>query len=203
LETTVVNHEVTSDTTIRITLKTDSIERSIEVNKIITTKKSPNTLSVEAPFELHKNKSGAFIISSSFQMKEKNNFYAIGDVNGLHLYPNQGYHQAFTLAQNFLEKLSKLDVYNFAFSLNVDPSISFYGMNKSQIEYSQMPYNEFMYEFKNDFKVKSKGELGRIKVFTNHKHEILGALLIGDELSELINVFVVAKQNNIKFHKLA
>jgi hypothetical protein len=27
--------------------------------------------------------------------------------------------------------------------------------------------------------------------------------LIGDELSELINVFVVAKQNNIKFHKLA
>ena len=194
---------MTSDSKIKITMVADSLETSIEVNKIISTKKTPNTSSVSAPFELYKNKNEAFIISSSFRMKDKSNFYAIGDVNGLHFYPNQGHHQAFALAQNFIGTPSKLDVYNFGFSLNVDPSISFYGMNKSQVEYSQMPYNEFIYEFKNDFKVKSKGELGRIKVFTNHKHEILGALMIGDELSELINVFVMATQNNIKFHKLA
>ncbi len=203
LESTVVNHEATPQSTIKITIMTDRVERTIEVNKIISTKKTPNTSSVECPFELYKNKNEAFIISSSFKMKNQNNFYAIGDVNGLHFYPNQGRHQAFALGQNFVGTLSKLDVYNFSFSLNIEPSISFYGMNKSQIEYSQMPYNEFIYEFKNDFKVKSRGEVGRIKVFTNHKHEILGALLIGDELSELINLFVMASQNNIKFHKLA
>ncbi len=203
LESTVVNHEMTPESTIKITIMTDRTERKIEVNKIISTKKTPNTSSVECPFELYKNKNEAFIISSSFKMKNQNNFYAIGDVNGLHFYPNQGRNQAFILGQNFVGTLSKLDVYNFSFSLNVEPTISFYGMNKSQIEYSQMPYNEFIYEFKNDFKVKSRGELGRIKVFTNHKHEILGTLLIGDELSELINLFVMASQNNIKFHKLA
>ncbi len=203
LESEIIDHEKTSDNTIRITLKTDSIERSIEVNKIISTKRVPNSDSIECPFELYKNRSGAFIVSSSLKMKEHENFYAIGDVNGLHLYPHQGYYQASLLSQSFIGMSTKLDLYNFGFSLNVEPSISFYGMNKNQIEHLQIPYNEFIYDFENDFKIKLKGQNGRIKVFTNKKHEILGALLIGYETSEIINLLVLANQNKIKFHKLA
>ena len=203
LESEVVNHEKISDKIIRITLKTDSTERSIEVNKVISTKKWPNSSSVECPFELHKNRSGALIVSSSFKMKDHENFYAIGDVNGLFLYPHQGYYQAFLLSQNLMGISTKFDIYNFGFSLNIEPSISFYGMNKNQIERLQIPYNEFIYDFENDFKVKLKGQNGRIKIFTNKKHEILGALLIGCETSEIINLLTLANQNKIKFHKLA
>lgn len=203
LDTEVINHQQISDTTIRISLMTDSVERSIDVNKIIATEKIPNTLNIESPFELQRNIRGAFIIDSSFKMKDRQNFYAIGDSNGLHFYPNQGYYQAFLLAENLIGNISKFDINNFSFSLNIEPSISFFGMNKNQIEHSQIPYNEFMYEFKNICKVKQDSGIGRVKVFTNMKHEILGALLIGEEIPELINLFGMASQNNIKFHKLA
>ncbi|MDK2820020.1 MAG: NAD(P)/FAD-dependent oxidoreductase [Mycoplasmataceae bacterium] len=204
LESEVINHQFVSDNTIRITMITDSKQHSIEVNKIISTEtRVPNTKSVECPFELFVNKNGAFIIDSSFKMKDQQNFYAIGDVNGLHMYPNQGYYHAFLLSQNLVGISSKLDVYNFSFSLNIQPSISFYGMNKNQIEHSQISYNEFIYEFRDDYKTKLNNQIGKIKIFTNNKHEILGAILIGDKLSELISLLIMAKQNKIKFHKLA
>ncbi|MGL6125305.1 MAG: FAD-dependent oxidoreductase [Metamycoplasmataceae bacterium] len=205
LESEVTNHNQITDKVIRISLKTNSIERYIDVNKIINTERVPNTSNIESPFELNKNMSGAFIIDSSFRMKEQQNFYAIGDVNGLHFYPNQGYYQACLLAENFAGNSSKFDVNNFSFSLNIEPSISFFGMNKGQIEHLQIPYNEFIYEFKNDYKINNETKFGsgRIKLFTNKKHELLGVILIGDEISELINIFSIIGQNNIKFHKLA
>lgn len=204
LESEVINHQFVSDNTIRITMVTDSKQHSIEVNKIISTEtRVPNTKNIECPFELFRNKNGAFIIDSSFKMKDQQNFYAIGDVNGLHMYPNQGYYHAFLLSQNLVGITSKLDVYNFAFSLNIQPSISFYGMNKHQIEHMQISYNEFIYEFRDDYKTKLNNQIGKIKIFTNNKHEILGAILIGDKLSELISLLIIAKQNKIKFHKLA
>ncbi len=204
LESTVINHQYVSDNVIKISLKTDSQEYDIEVNKIISTNnRVSNTGNIESFSELHKNKKQSFIIDASFRMKYHRNFYAIGDVNGIHMNPNQGSQQAFLLAQNFLGARNVLDIYDFTFSINIEPSISFYGMNKIQIEHSQIPYNEFIYEFRDDYKTNINNQLGRIKVFTNKKHEILGVLLIGDKLSELISLFIMAKQNKTKFHKLA
>ncbi|MGL5308830.1 MAG: FAD-dependent oxidoreductase [Metamycoplasmataceae bacterium] len=203
LESIVVNHQQISDSLIRITLQTDSVTNHIDVNKIINTEKISNTSTIVSQIELYRNNSNAFIIDSSLKMKDQANFYAIGSANGLHFYPNQGYYQAHLLAENFTGKSVKLDINNFSFSLNIEPSISFYGMNKNQIEHSQIPYNEFIYEFKNDYKIKTEAKVGRIKLFTNKKHELLGIILIGDEISELINLFVLVSQNNIKFHKLA
>ncbi|MGL5617859.1 MAG: FAD-dependent oxidoreductase [Metamycoplasmataceae bacterium] len=203
LESTAVNHQQISDSLIRINLLTGSIESHIDVNKIINTEKVPCTSNIISQIELYRNISGAFIIDSSFKMKDQANFYAIGSANGLHFYPNQGYYQAHLLAENFTGGSGKLDINNFSFSLSIEPSISFYGMSKNQIEHSQIPYNEFIYEFKNDYKTMQESKSGRIKVFTNKKHEVLGIILIGDEVSELINLFTLIGQNNIKFHKLA
>ncbi|MGL5733077.1 MAG: FAD-dependent oxidoreductase [Metamycoplasmataceae bacterium] len=203
LESTVVNHQQISDNLIRITLLTDGVESHIEVNKIINTEKVPYTSNIVSQIELYRNMNNALIIDSSFKMKDQANFYAIGSANGLHFYPNQGYYQAHLLAESFTGGPERLDINNFSFSLNIEPSISFYGMNKNQIEHSQIPYNEFIYEFKNDYKIKPESKTGRIKVFTNKKHEVLGVILIGDEVSELINLFSLIGQNKIKFHKLA
>ncbi|MGL4251969.1 MAG: FAD-dependent oxidoreductase [Metamycoplasmataceae bacterium] len=203
LESTVVNHQQLADSLIRITLLTNSIESYIEVNKIINTEKIAHTSNIESQIELHKNVNNALIIDSSFRMKGQNNFYAIGSVNGLHFYSNQGYYQARLLAKSFTGRSEEFDINNFSFSLNIEPSISFYGMNKNQIEHSQIPYNEFIYEFKNDYRIKPESKTGRIKVFTNKKHEVLGVILIGNEISELINLFTLMGQNNIKFYKLA
>lgn len=204
LESEIVNHQYVTDNIIRITLISDSKEYSIDVNKIISTEtRVPNTKNIECYTELHKNQKGALIIDSSFKVKGQSNFYAIGDINGIHMYPNQGTYQAFLLAQNFIGNSSKLDIYDFGFTINIEPSISFYGMNKNQIEHTQTPYNEFIYKFKDDYKTAINKQLGTVKIFTNKKHEILGVLLIGDKLSELISLFVMAKQNKIKFHKLA
>ncbi|MGL5205522.1 MAG: FAD-dependent oxidoreductase [Metamycoplasmataceae bacterium] len=203
LESTAINHQLITDSLIRITLLTGSIESHIDVNKIINTEKVAYTSNIESQIELYRNSNNAFIIDSSFKMKSQANFYAIGSANGLHFYPNQGYYQAHLLAGSFTGNSERLDINNFSFSLNIEPSISFYGMNKNQIEHSQIPYNEFIYEFKNDYKIKLESKTGRIKVFTNKKHEILGVILIGDEISELINLFTLMGQNNIKFHKLA
>ena len=204
LESEIISHQYVTDNVIKITLVSDSNEYSIQVNKIISTEtKTPNTKNINCYTELHKNKKEAFIIDDSFKMKNQMNFYAIGDVNGIHMYPNQGSQQAFILAQKFLGVSSKLDIYDFGFTVNIEPSISFYGMNKNQIEHTQIPYNEFIYEFREDYKSKLNNQMGRIKVFTNKKHEILGVILIGDKLSELISLFVMAKQSKTKFHQLA
>lgn len=192
-----------SDNSYRISLKNDRENRDIEVEKIILCDNRVPSSEFSSDVKIWKNYKNGIIIDSYFKVKGANNFYAIGEVNGIHDYQNQSYYQADLLANNLISRVkSKIDLNNFCWSLNIKPRISFFGMNKKQIEHMQIPYNEFIYDFKGDYKSNFKNDVGRIKVFTSLKHEILGIILIGDELEEFVTLFSQMKKNKIKFHKL-
>ncbi|MGL4343260.1 MAG: FAD-dependent oxidoreductase [Metamycoplasmataceae bacterium] len=195
---------VVSDNSIRITLKNDREEKNIEVNKIfLTENRVPNTKSINFKKPFFLNDKNAFIIDANFRLKGYSNFYAIGDVNGIHMLPNQGYYHANLLAESLLRKIkSKIDLYNYSWSIDVDPAISFFGMSKKQIEYAKIPFYEFIYDFKGNYKSNFNDDLGRFKIFTNHKHEILGVILIGNELGDFVPLFSLMQQTKTKFHKL-
>ncbi|MGL5519805.1 MAG: FAD-dependent oxidoreductase [Metamycoplasmataceae bacterium] len=193
----------TGDDSIRITLMNNNIEKNIEVNKIILTENIVPTTEINSKINLSKNSKNAFIIDSTFKMKGNTNFFAIGGTNGIQEFANQGFYQATLLANYFLKKdKRKFNTFDFCWSLNTSPAISFFGMSKKQIDENKINYNEFIFEFKGDYKSSFKNDVGRIKVFTNSKHELLGAILIGNDLSDFILLFTLMKENKIKFYEM-
>lgn len=203
LEFEAYDYKKISDYTYRIGLKNDREVRDIEVERIILCDNRVPSSNFSSDLKIAKNAKGALIIDAYFRMKGLANFYAIGEVNGIHDYQNQSYYQADLLANNFISRVkSKIDLNNFCWSLNISPRISFFGMNKKQIEHIQLPYHEFIYDFKGDYKSNFKNDIGRIKIFTSLKHEILGVILIGDDLEEFVTLFSQMKKNKIRFHKL-
>lgn len=205
LESKITNHIMVSDKATRIIYTTQGHERFVDVDKIIITnneKSEVRNLVTKYPLEL--NSKGSIIIDNSFKVKNNPSYYAIGDANGIKFMPSYSNSQAVSLSKIFtLQKNTKLSIYNGAFVIDVDPEIGFYGMNKQDLDFQGIKFNEFIFDFNHELNSKLFNHKSRLKVFTNEKHEILGVFLYGNKIKEILPIFILAANNKIKFHKLA
>ncbi|MBD5423107.1 MAG: FAD-dependent oxidoreductase [Mycoplasma sp.] len=205
LESKIINHISSSDSTTRIIYTSQGQERYIEVEKIIVTNNQKSeTRNLKTKYELELNSKGSMIIDNSFKVKNNPTYYAIGDVNGIKFMPSYANSQAVTLSRILTsQKSAKFSLYNTGFVIDIEPQICFYGMNKQDLDYQNIKFNEFVYDFNYELTSKLFTHKSRIKVFTNEKHEILGVFLYGHKIKELLSIFILAATNKIKFHKLA
>ena len=97
---------------------------------------------------------------------------------------------------------SKFNVFNRTFTIDIEPEFAFFGMNKHDLEAQSLDYNEFIYEFNHELNSKLFGHKSKLKVYTNNKHEILGAFLYGDQVAHLLPIFAFLISYKIKFHKI-
>lgn len=205
LESKITNHIMISDKTTRIVYSSQDHERFLDVDKIIITnneKSETRNLITKYPLEL--NSKGSIIIDGSFKVKNNSSYYAIGDANGIKFLPSYSNSQAVSLSKIFtLQKNSKLSIHNGSFVIDVNPEIAFYGMNKQDLDFQGIKFNEFIFDFNHELNSKLYNHKSRLKVFTNEKHEILGVFLYGNKIKELLPIFISTAVNKIKFHKLA
>lgn len=205
LESKIINHIQSSDRKTRITYISQDQNKYIEVEKIfITNNKKSEIRNLDTKYPLEINSKGSIIIDNMFRVKNNPTYYAIGDANGIKFFPSFSNTQAITLARNISSrKTTKFSIHDFAFTIDIDPQICFYGMNKQDIEFMNIKYNEFIYDFNYELNSKLFSHKSRLKVYTNEKHEILGVFLFGNKIKELLSIFILASNNKIPFHKLA
>lgn len=205
LESKITNHSYTQDKHIKIEYESQSTNKFLEVEKIfITNNKVSETRNIDAFFNIPTNKKDSFIINNSFRIKDNPNFYAIGDANGIQMMPSQANIQAIQLARLICgESNLKYNPYNLALSIDIEPEFAFYGMNKHDLEYLGLDFNEFTFSFDYELNSKLFDHKSKLKVYTNKKHEILGIFLYGHKISQLLPMFILATNYKIKFHKLA
>ncbi len=205
LESKITNHIQASDNTIRIMYRTQGQNKFVEVHKIIITdnkKSETRTLKTKYPLEL--NSKGSIIIDNTFKVKENPTYYAIGDVNGIKFMPEYANSQAITLSRILTnQKSQKFNLYDVGFVIDIEPQFAFYGMNRQDLEYLGMKFNEFVYDFDYELNSKLYSHKSKMKVYTNEKHEILGIFLYGNKIKELLGFFILAANNKVKFHKLS
>ena len=204
LESKITNHLWSSDSTIRIEFSSQNESKFIDVQKIfITGNKRSETRNLNTKYDLPLNKKGSIIINNVFKIKENSNYYAIGDVNGIMMEPTQATLQAITLSKHLTgESNSRFNPYNQTFTINIEPEISFHGMNKHRLDYLNIKYNEFIYDFSDELNSKLLGQKGKIKLYTNEKHEILGVFIYGSKTRELISLFTIIQANKLKFNRV-
>ncbi len=205
LESKIINHIKISDSITRINFISQNQERYIEVEKIIVTNNQKSeTRNLNTRYELELNSKGSIIIDNSFKVKNNPTYYAIGDANGIKFMSSYANSQAVTLSRILTSKVSsKFSLYNTGFTIDINPQICFYGMNKQDLDFYNIKFNEFIYDFNYELNSKLFAHKSRLKVFTNEKHEILGVFLYGHKIKELLSIFILAAVNKIKFHKLA
>lgn len=205
LESKIINHLYVNDHSIRIEYESQNTKRYLEVEKIfVTNNKVSETRNIDAKFYIPTNKKGSFIINNTFRIKENPNYYAVGDVNGIQMMPSQANLQAIQLARYLCgEATSRFTPYNLAFTIDIEPEFAFYGMNKHDLEFQNIDFNEFIFNFDYELNSKLFDHKSKLKVYTNKRHEILGVFLYGHKISELLPLFIVATTNKLKFHKLA
>ncbi|WP_022935309.1 FAD-dependent oxidoreductase [Mesomycoplasma moatsii] len=205
LESKIINHIKSSDKAIRIIYSTQGKEKYIEVDKIfVTGNKVSETRNLKTKYDLKLNSNNSIIIDSNFRVKNNPTYYAIGDVNGIRFIPDFANLQAVSLSRIITgQKVSKFNLYNVGFSIDIEPQICFYGMNKQDLDYHDIKFNEFIYDFNYELNSKLFAHKSKLKVYTNEKHEILGVFLYGHKVKELLSIFILAANNKIKFHKLA
>lgn len=206
LETKIEYHTQLQDNKIKINYNKAGIQGYIEVDKIfITDNKISNTTNFDINFDVPLNKKGSIIIDNTFRVKNRPNFFAIGDVNGLNMIPSQGNYQAISLANNFLGITSrnKFDSFNKTFTIDITPQFAFYGMNKNELDYINKKYNEFIFDFGYELNSKLNAHKSKLKLYTNNNHEILGVFLYGHKIKELLPIFILMAKQKIKFNKLS
>ncbi len=207
LESKVTNHIKSSDSTYRIEYTTQGSNKYVEVDKIfITGNKKSEIRDLKTRYELEINSHGSIIIDNNFRVKNNPSYYAIGDVNGIRFVPDYANSQAIILS-NVLTKQkgkgAKFTLFNTGFSIDIEPQISFFGMNKQELDYQGIKFNEFIYDFDYELNSKLFSHKSKLKVYTNEKHEILGVFLYGHKIKELLSIFILAANEKIKFHKLS
>ena len=204
LESEIINHLYVGDNKIRIEYQSQGNKKYLEVEKIfITGNKVPETRQIDSKYDVPINSRGGIIIDHTFRVKENPNYYAIGDVNGIQMLPSQANMQAITLAHYLTgDSSSKFNVFNRTFTIDIEPEFAFSGMNKHDLEAQSLDYNEFIYEFNHELNSKLFGHKSKLKVYTNNKHEILGAFLYGDQVAHLLPIFAFLISYKIKFHKI-
>lgn len=205
LESKILNHIASSDTKIRISYTSQNKNKFIEVEKIfLTENKKSNTKDLNTINKIPLNSKGSIIINNTFKVKENSNYYAIGDVNGIFMLPSHANGQAMILSKTLTSKKPvKFNPYNFPFIVDIEPQICFFGMSRQDLEFQNMKYNEFIYDFNNELNSKLYSHKSKMKIFTNDKHEILGAFLYGHKIKELLAIFIIAANYKIKFYKLS
>ncbi len=205
LESKITNHIKVSDSKIRINFTSQNQERYIEVEKIIVTNNQKSEIrNLNTRYELELNSKGSIIIDNSFKVKNNPTYYAVGDANGIKFISSYANSQAVTLSRILTSsKAPKFSLYNIGFTIDINPQICFYGMNKQDLNFYNIKFNEFIYDFNHELNSKLFAHKSRLKIFTNEKHEILGVFLYGHKIKELLSIFILASANKIKFHKLA
>lgn len=205
LESEIINHLYVGDNKIRIEYQSQGNRKYLEVEKIIVTgNKAANTGEIDSKYDVPLNARGGIIIDQTFRVKENPNYYAIGDVNGIQMMPSQASMQAITLAHYLTgDSSSKFNVFNRTFTIDIEPEFAFCGMNKHDLESQSLDFNEFIYEFNHELNSKLFGHKSKLKVYTNAKHEILGAFLYGDQVAHLLPIFSLLINYKIKFHKIS
>lgn len=205
LESKIINHLFVTDNIIRIEYESQENKKYLEVEKIfVTNNKVSETREIDAKFNIPTNKSDSFIINNTFRIKENPNFYAIGDVNGIQMMPSQANIQAIQLSRLLTgEKNIKYNPYNLSIVIDIEPEFAFHGMNKHDLEFLGIDFNEFVFKFDYELNSKLFDHKSKIKVYTNKRHEILGVFLYGHQISQLLPMFILAINYKIKFHKIA
>lgn len=206
LEAEIINHAYVDDKRIRIEYQSQGNKKYVEVEKIfVTGNKVSETRNLNSKYDIPLNKKGSIIIDTSFKVKDNPNYYAIGDANGIQMdSSSQSNMQAITLARYLSGDLtSKFNLITNSFSIDIEPQIAFYGMNKRYLDDKNQQFNEFIFDFNNELNSKLLDQKSKMKVFTNSRHEILGVFLYGHKIKELLPIFILASISKIKFHKLA
>lgn len=206
LESKITNHIQSSDKTIRIVYTNQGQNKFVEVNKIfLTNNRKSETRNLNTKYKLELNSKGSIIIDNSFKVKNNPTYYAIGDANGIKFMSSYANSQAITLSRilSSNQKNIKFNLYNVGFFIDIEPQICFFGMTKQDLDYLNIKFNEFIYDFDYELNSKLFSQKAKFKVYTNEKHEILGAFIYGYDVKEILSVFILAANNKVKFYKLA
>lgn len=205
LESKITNHQRSSDYTTRILYTSQDKNKYIEVEKIfITDNQKSNISNLKTKYPLELNSKGSIIIDNTFRVKNNLSYYAIGDVNGISFLTSQTNAQAILLSKILTaNKSTKFNMNNVAFTIDIEPQICFFGLNKADLDFQNIKFNEFIFDFNNELNSKLLSHKSKIKLFTNERHEILGVFLLGNKIKELLSILILAANNKIKFYKLS
>lgn len=127
--------------------------------------------------------------------------YAIGDITGGPFLAHRAYKHAY-----FLSKILKGEIEEIDFNKIVIPSVIYtpleivqIGIGEDKAREMGIKYKVSKIPFASIGRALTIGEReGFIKIITNLQNEIIGAQLIGPEVSEIINLLTFAIQNKIK-----
>lgn len=84
-----------------------------------------------------------------------------------------------------------------------NPQISFAGLNKKQLEKRNIFFREIIYEPKNiDHNIIKNHKNNLIKLFISKKDKIVGATIVGEKASQIIELVKIMIDHKIKFYYL-
>ena len=132
------------------------------------------------------------------------NIYAVGDVANNYLSTNAAGKQATYAAIRILLKVSKkIDDNMLARVFFFNPMISSIGFNEKTLITKKKPYLVFNGNFmENDRAICESNTQMSFKILTDLKYQILGVILIGNDLDNLINFWTLAINKKIKLYNL-
>jgi len=133
------------------------------------------------------------------------NIYAIGDVINSPMLAHVAFKEADVALGHILGGTKDtIDYENIPNAIYSEPEIGSLGLTESEVKKQGYKYKVKKYFYKaNGRAVANKKENGLVKIIVDtDSNKILGAHIIGTNATEMINEYVIAKQNNIDIDNL-
>ncbi|MFB2835081.1 dihydrolipoyl dehydrogenase family protein [Floridanema evergladense] len=179
--------------------------RAIDADEIlIATEFQPNTTALNLDAVGVKCNNHGIIVNAKLQTTN-HRIYACGDVLGGYRFPHIANYEAQIALKNILRfPASQVDYRCIPWAILSDPELARVGLTEAQAKRRYADVLVTRRYFKMVDKAQIRGEItGFCKIITLSNGEILGAHIVGAEASELINVFALAMQQNLKVKAIA
>ncbi|WP_440992825.1 dihydrolipoyl dehydrogenase family protein [Cysteiniphilum litorale] len=129
--------------------------------------------------------------------------YAIGDIASSLQFTHMASYHAGIVIQNILFKLpAKVDYSSFPWVIYTTPEIAHTGLAIQEAQQQNLQILTLSFK-DNDRAQASLATEGMIKVAVNHKGQILGVSIVGENAGELISPWTLAIKNNLRIKHMA
>jgi dihydrolipoamide dehydrogenase len=195
--------------------KFDEVDKKIECvlsdgkkiafdNLLISAGRVPNSSNIGAEsIGLSLNARG-FIETNEYYETHIKNIYAIGDVNGKSMMAHSASYQGYLVADVIAKGKKPLQRVTTPSCVYTNPEIAQVGLNEASAKEGNIDYQVGRFSFLALGRSHAKGQTeGFVKIIGDAKnYKILGAVVVGDGASEIINMITLAIQKEMTVTEL-
>jgi len=194
------------NSSVEVVLEIGGIERKMEFESVlIATGRKPNTDGIGLENVGIKMEDG-FIVTNDRMRTNIDNIYAVGDVLNTPMYAHVAYIEGIVAAEDIAGlKIEKIDYSNVPTVIFSDPEVASVGLTESKAKELKYEIAISRHFFKaNGLAVATRCEEGFIKIIADKKtHNILGVHIIGDDATEILHEFIVARNSKLTIDDIA